>query len=266
MSTPKLTLLNVTHFLFKPSQFYEVNEIADAAQYADFFEQDQLTTMNCVHIAAPNMSMLVDASNEHIDPTSPTAQQGVPQPPSLLSQLAAMGIEPSDITHVVITHPHDDHISGLSHEVDGQLRPIFYTAKHYLGQADWESAAVQNSLRDPSTVVAQALLPIQQAGLLVLVNGDLDFGNGVQIIATPGETPGHQAVRVQSEHDITYLVGDLFHFPIEFKHLDWLVRWKDRPSALASRKKMMQALQNEQAHLIATHIGEVVSYQQKETI
>ncbi|MCW1970866.1 MAG: MBL fold metallo-hydrolase [Anaerolineae bacterium] len=249
-----ISILNVTHFLFKPSQFYAVEGIAEAAQYADFFNNDQLTSMNCVHVAAPGMSLLVDASNERIEPDSPTAQQNVPQPPNLLAQLAANDIAPADITHVVITHPHTDHISGLTCNVDGQWRPIFANAKHYLGKADWDSQMVQTELQDPSTVIAQTLKPIHDAGLLVLVEGDLDFGNGVQIWATPGETPGHQAVRVQSGNDVTYIIGDLFHFPLEFTHMDWLVTWKDRPSALASRQRIMQAVTTEHAHIIATHI------------
>lgn len=249
-----ISILNVTHFLFKPSQFYAVEGIAEAAQYTEFFNQFQLTSMNCVHVSAPGMSLLVDASNERIEPDSPTAQQHVSQPPNLLTQLAANGITPADITHVVITHPHTDHISGLTHEVDGQWQPIFANAKHYLGQADWDSPMVQTELQDSSTVIAQTLKPIHEAGLLVLVAGDLDFGNGVQIWATPGETPGHQAVRGQFNNTVTYIVGDLFHFPLEFEHMDWLVTWKDRPSALASRRRIIQAAQTDHARIIATHI------------
>jgi glyoxylase-like metal-dependent hydrolase (beta-lactamase superfamily II) len=87
-----------------------------------------------------------------------------------------------------------------------------------------------------------------------LVEGNCDLLPAVQILAMPGETAGHQIVRVHSEGQTLYCLGDLYRHPLEVEHPTWMVRWANRAANLASRSTLMKAALAENALLIAAHI------------
>jgi glyoxylase-like metal-dependent hydrolase (beta-lactamase superfamily II) len=176
----------------------------------------------------------------------------------LLEQLQASGVQPAAIQHVVITHAHQDHFDHTAS--NGQ--PSFPNARYYLGRADWERAEMQTALQNPESVESRTLGVVSRAGLLERVEGDHVLGEGVSIIAAPGETPGHQIVRVQSQGQTLYCVGDLYHHIIEVEHPEWAVRWANEDTILASRRAFAAAALAENALIIATHITGVGRLQQ----
>ena len=74
------------------------------------------------------------------------------------------------------------------------------------------------------------------------------------MIAAPGETPGHQIVRLHSQGKTLYLLGDLYHHVVEVEQPGWGVKWSDIATAQASRQAFAQRALAEDALLIATHI------------
>jgi N-acyl homoserine lactone hydrolase len=96
-------------------------------------------------------------------------------------------VDLATLTRVVLTHLHFDHAGGLS------LLPE--SAPIYLQRAEWEGA------QDRATVERNFFLPRDYANApakLHLLDGDHDLlGDGsVELLSTPGHTPGHQSVRV----------------------------------------------------------------------
>lgn len=227
--------------------------------YAPFFNQPLKTPFQCVHIRLPHASILVDASSYPL-PDSPYAKFALPQyqpPPGLLAQLAGVGVKPEEVTHVVFTHWHWDHHSGATLERGDHYVPCFPNARHYLGRADWESEATQKALRDPNAIEGRTLAVLHQRGLLDLVEGNHELCSGVRIIAAPGESPGHQIVRVHSERRTLYCLGDLYHHPVEVEQPAWSTRWADAKASLSSRQSLAETALTEQALLIAAHISGV---------
>lgn len=120
--------------------------------------------------------------------------------------LASLGLAPTDVTHVVITHGHADHFAGA---LDGDGRLRLPNAVHVLPSADVSGAAAHPAAEAHSLrgVAAAA----ESAGRLRLVHGDETVCPGVLVVAAPGETPGHQVVVVPAPSgDFTFL-GDLVH-------------------------------------------------------
>jgi len=101
-----------------------------------------------MHIAAPGMSLMVDASMFGVSAAEEMVSQDYVPPPGMLVQLAAAGVRPEDVRHVVITHAHWDHFNGTTLERDGHLEPAFANARYYLGRADWEHPEMQAALAD----------------------------------------------------------------------------------------------------------------------
>lgn len=100
---------------------------------------------------------------------------------------------------------------------------------------------------------------------MALVDGNRDLGHGVQIIAAPGETPGHQIVRIHSEGETFYCLGDLYHHPVEFLHPERMVSWTESESEFASRKALKKPALTENAFVVATHIPGIGRLKRKDS-
>jgi glyoxylase-like metal-dependent hydrolase (beta-lactamase superfamily II) len=245
-----VTVINVGDVRFRMDDWMTV----PAAERPPYFGEWLPFPIYCVHIAAPGLSVLVDASAYEVDPDSPHAIPGYQPPPDLLAALTRAGADASSIDHVVITHIHHDHMIGLTRRQGDSFAPCFPNARHYVSQADWQQA--QAALQDPESVESRTLGVLDGAGLLEKLSGRHDLG-GVEVIPAPGETPGHQIVRVSSDGHTLYCLGDLYHHPIEIERQEWVASWADADLTRASRQALVSAALAEDALLIATHIHDI---------
>jgi hypothetical protein len=60
------------------------------------------------------------------------------QPGRLQHELAALGIRPSDVDVVVVSHAHPDHVGGLTTPAEGGRSPTFDRAVHLITRAEWD--------------------------------------------------------------------------------------------------------------------------------
>ncbi len=249
-----VTVINTGDLHIPPADLLNVPEHTWAASEGTSFMQPLRLPTYSVHIALPDSSVVVDPSVFDWPPNHRWVAPGYQPPPSLVDRLHARGIGRECITHVVFTHAHHDHFSGSTLAWNGQEVPTFPNARHYLSRRDWDQAEVQARLSDPASDVSRTLGVLLRHGLLDLVDDDEDLGYAVQILAAPGESPGHQIVRVQSAGEVLYCVGDLYHHVAEVKHPEWVSTWSDAPVHRQSRCRLVERAVAERAILIATHI------------
>jgi glyoxylase-like metal-dependent hydrolase (beta-lactamase superfamily II) len=128
---------------------------------------------------------------------------------TLEQSLRAAGVEPADVTHVVLTHLHFDHCGAAAvRNADGAVVPAFPNARHIIQRAEWEEALNPSAATDTS--YDQSLLrPLDEAGLVELVDGETDVVPGVRTEPVTGHTPSHQVVRIESGGRVLVFVGDL---------------------------------------------------------
>jgi glyoxylase-like metal-dependent hydrolase (beta-lactamase superfamily II) len=253
-----VTVMNVGDSRFRLAEEMAVPEsVWRPAGYTHVFEGPMVFPSQCMHIAAPGMSLMVDASVFGVRATEELVSQEYVPPPGMLDQLAVAGVQLAEVRHVVITHAHWDHFNGTTLERNGHVEPAFANARHYLGRADWEHPEMQAALADADSLEYRTLRVLSEQGLLELVEGDRDLGGGVCLVAAPGETLGHQIVRMESEGQVLYCLGDLYHDPVEVERPDWMVTWADRETTLASRRALADAALAENALLVAAHIAGV---------
>lgn len=175
---------------------------------------------------------------------------GLTRTPGLAAGLASIGIRPEAVTHVLITHAHDDHFAGVVVERNGENAIRFPNARHIIGRADWEG----NPRRDqPQHDLASRLGMVAEHGLLDLVDGDTEIVPGVTMLATPGETKGHTVVRLISDGAWFFALGDLFHHASEVEHLDWASPWVALDAMRASRERILAEAVPHAATVIFTH-------------
>ena len=218
-------------------------------------DQNQMRIdFNLLHVKLPGASIMLDTGFGDYDPTDPVrplvSVKNVRLSPGRDAGLASIGVKPEEITHVAITHMHGDHIVGATRVVDGQRIPSFPNARYFVTETEWTNAPEWHQRADAINAQKEALVA---ADVVDLLGGEREIVPGVTIIPAPGESPGHAIVRVEAGGDVVYYLGDLFHQPAEFAHLDWIPRYRDRMTLVAVRKKLMPRFVEESAWLIPAH-------------
>jgi glyoxylase-like metal-dependent hydrolase (beta-lactamase superfamily II) len=207
-----------------------------------------------VHIQRPGVSLLVDACTPTAFLGTEYELAGVELYPGLDQQLKSVGAMPEEVTHVVLTHAHFDHVIGVTTLQGEQFVPCFPNARHYLGRADWEDPQMQADRNEPGAFENKTLAVLQRYGLLTLVDGDQELMPGITLLHVPGETPGHQILQLTAGERTLYCLGDLYHDAVEVEQPTWMTSWSDPTTLLTSRQRFSQRALVEQALLIAAHI------------
>lgn len=240
------------------AEWFGVARDAGPEAYRSELAGEVSVPVHCVHVQCGATSLLVDACIYDLAPDSPHAIPGYEAPPSLVDQMTAAGIDVGDVDHVVITHAHFDHFNGLIEMKEGLPTLVYSGAQVYLGRADWESPEIQDALNTPGSVESRILGTLAELGKLTMVDGEIELADGITVFPSPGETPGHQSVRVESSGEVLYCIGDLYHHAVELVEPTWAVTWADGKTIASSRAALKRRIAGERVQLIATHILDIL--------
>lgn len=164
--------------------------------------------LNSILIKTDSIQILVDTGIGTIIPEKFLQYYGVNQDPGLVQSLRNMGVTPEEIDFVINTHLHFDHCGGntLKDETD-QVLPVFPKAKYVIQKGEWEYG-LNPVYRDKVSYFSQTYAPLQDFGLVRLVEGEESVTEGVSVIPTPGHTNHHQSVIVESDGQKLAFFGD----------------------------------------------------------
>jgi glyoxylase-like metal-dependent hydrolase (beta-lactamase superfamily II) len=157
------------------------------------------------------------------------------RPKTLASQLSELGISPSNIKFVAVSHGHPDHIGNIS---------MFAQSTLIVQKAEYESP----------TPFGQALQAVSSTAKKL--EGDYDvFGDAsVTIISTPGHTPGHQSLLVKLPRTGAVLLsGDAVHFKSNWDNRGLPTINFNRDQTASSMQRMAEIMAKENAQLWINH-------------
>lgn len=134
----------------------------------------------------------------------------------LEESMAALGVAPRDITDVVISHFHCDHMGwvskgGRSFFTNANIWAHEADAEHFLGENSPNEGAMELMFGVKST--KERMLPAM--GQLTTWDKDQSLTPGVDIVHYPGHTPGSSAIVLSSRGERAVMVGDVIHCPLE---------------------------------------------------
>lgn len=156
----------------------------------------------------------------------------------LEAALAAAGYRPEDVRVVINTHLHFDHAGGnTSRDESGAIVPSFPNAR-YLVHAGEMHYATHTNERTAASYFARNWDPLKTSGQLELVQHDVELVPGIHMRHTPGHTPFHQSIVLESEGETAVFLGDVCptaaHVP-----LPWIMGYDVEPLVTLETKRTL---------------------------
>lgn len=182
----------------------------------------------------------------------------MPTAGKLVDNLAEAGVELSDITDVVFTHGHPDHLWGLLDEFD---EPLFPDANYHMNRIEWEYWRAGDTL-DKTPEERKSFVVGAQARLAALEDriNLFDYGAevlpGVEAVDTRGHTQGHTSFMVHDGSESLLVVGDaLSQAAISFEKPEWPSGSDHEPDVgAATRLKLLDRLAADKSAIVGYHL------------
>jgi glyoxylase-like metal-dependent hydrolase (beta-lactamase superfamily II) len=168
-----------------------------------------LMGLNCLLVRTKTENVLIETGIGNRLPSKEQEIFGVKQRKTLMDRLQALGLTPGDIHIVICTHLHFDHV-GWNTKTDehGDLVPTFPRATYVIQRAEWV-AALHPNIRTKMNYNREHFLPLEQHGVLRLVEDGEEIAGGISVIRTGGHSDGHQVVKITSEGKTALFLADL---------------------------------------------------------
>ena len=190
-----------------------------------------------------------------------------------LANLRNAGHPPESIDLVVCTHLHVDHVGWNTRWMQGRWEPTFPSAAYLFNEVEWDhwsddmrchtGADLDNGL-DNAAVIADSIAPV--LGSARFVDASHRLTDEVSLLPTPGHTPGHVSVRIQSNGEEAVITGDVVHHPVQMARPDLnTVFDADAVAARRTRQEFIASHADRAVLVLGTHFpqptaGRIVSH------
>ncbi|MFW5641708.1 MAG: MBL fold metallo-hydrolase [Roseicyclus sp.] len=171
--------------------------------------------------------------------------------------LATEGLAPEDITDVIFTHGHPDHLWGVLNDFD---EPLFVNATHRMGRAElayWSDPETVRSIGEArASFAAGATRRLAAIEMTEFEDGE-EVVPGVTAVLTPGHTPGHMSFVLASGGESAMLIGDAVgNDHVAMARPDWPSGAdQDMETGAATRVRLLDRLAADRMIAIGFHMG-----------
>ena len=210
-------------------------------------------SIHALLVRAPGLTLVVDTCVGNDKPRALLG--GVALQTQFLAALAEAGVRPEEVDAVVCTHLHVDHVGWNTMLREGRWVPTFPNARYLIGRqefAHWQAAGDA----EQQAILADSVQPVFEAGLATLVEMNHRISPEIRLTPTPGHTPGHVSVLIESRGQRAIITGDMLHHPCQFGHPEWSPPFDSDPRAgAAMRRVVMESVADDDVLVIGTHFA-----------
>jgi glyoxylase-like metal-dependent hydrolase (beta-lactamase superfamily II) len=202
----------------------------------------------CLCIRTPERTVLVDTGCGSV--FGPYAGH-------LIQNLQSAGFKRTDITDVLISHAHSDHIGG---NTDDNEAPSFPNARYFIAKREWDfwtgtpdlSCQPEGIRQNLLNMVKKNLIPLEER--MTKVAGEKEVIPGFWFIKASGHTPGNVALKITSGVENLICIGDVFHHPEEIEQINLYSAPLMTKDGRATREKILSLAVKLKALVFACHL------------
>ena len=214
--------------------------------------------MRCLLIEHPSGPILVDTGsgnkeNEKFNDIYGIENKGADGGTMLEDGLREIGVAREDVAIVVNTHLHFDHAGGNTrHTPEGKLEVTFPNARYVVKRGEYDYATHTNE-RTAASYFERNYTPLEVSKQIDFVSREKEIVKGIRVVPTPGHTPFHQSVLIESAGERAFYLGDLVpthaHLP-----LPWIMGYDVEPLiTLETKRRILKQAVDEHWLLIFEH-------------
>jgi glyoxylase-like metal-dependent hydrolase (beta-lactamase superfamily II) len=216
------------------------------------------TPVNAFLVRMPGRTVLVDTGMGK-DPEEDSGH--------LMAQLAAVGVAPSDVDLILITHDHFDHIGGLL-KADGTRafpKAVLRVARREHAFWTEDPSHLPERLRDRAPKLKALFRVYEQAGAFRPFENGEELAPGLRAIPAHGHTGGHTVYAFTSEGRELWCIGDLIHFgAVQFQRPEVGVAFDlDGDRAVKVRQELFREAARRKVVLAGAHLPKVIRIEAK---
>jgi glyoxylase-like metal-dependent hydrolase (beta-lactamase superfamily II) len=235
---------------------------ANAEELTQILNQNQINPDNIsspftpILIQQDNKKILIDTGIGFSDKPAASINDTVIFHGRLLQLFQEENIKRDDITDIIITHFHPDHIGGIFAD-DGKLN--FPNAKFHIHEDEWNYWHSSQSDNQPAMFkhfVEKNITNLKDRDLDLIKGDFIEVLQGMTVVKAGGHTPGHMAVIIHSENEHLLYLSDTFLHPLHIQKLDWQTSYDmDHEKAKQSRVKILELANKENMIVSAYHFN-----------
>ncbi|WP_336768391.1 MBL fold metallo-hydrolase [Pantoea endophytica] len=163
--------------------------------------------------------------------------------PSFFEQLALFGKKAEDISMVILTHLHLDHVGWSTVFENGVWKPAFAGATYYMSRNEVDYLLSDKGIAEGGgDIFKRNVLPlILDNQVRVVSDPRSEIAGGIMYQEYPGHSPGHMIVRFRTQHSEICFCGDIFHSTLQIGNPSLSSSFcRNTVQALTSRKTFLK--------------------------
>ncbi len=179
------------------------------------------------------------------------------RPGGFLEELARAGVAPEEVDRVILTHLHPDHVGWATVLDSFGWVPTFPNAEYVMQEREYRRLSTRARHASDGWLVEaflDSIQPVFEANQARLVNGSVEIARDVGLIDTPGHSPSHSIVRIESGSRTAFAIGDLLHHPLQLLDPGLSSAYDEDPRLAAETRRLwLGRIADAQAIVLPAH-------------